>query len=61
MLRAGCVAPWLCAVQMAQTQKNHDAHRSIGYHALPSLAWNHLPATLHEISGLREKWLRRRG
>nr|CRH04745.1 Protein of unknown function [Candidatus Magnetococcus massalia] len=41
---------------MDRTQKNHYAHRSIGHHALPSLAWNSLPATLHEISGLRIRY-----
>nr|CRH04894.1 protein of unknown function [Candidatus Magnetococcus massalia] len=49
---APCCALAALRHQMDRTQQNHYAHRSIGHHALPSLAWNHLPVTLHEISWL---------
>nr|CRH05342.1 protein of unknown function [Candidatus Magnetococcus massalia] len=55
---APCCALAALRSQMDRTQKNHYARQSIGRRALPSLAWNHLPATLHEIYGLARKFMK---
>nr|CRH05882.1 protein of unknown function [Candidatus Magnetococcus massalia] len=49
---APCCALAALRSPMDRRQKNLYAHYSIGHPALPSLAWNHLPATLHELSEL---------